>query len=121
MRLALVLALGLVASTAQASIKETCSAKQNDKQAYANCIDAERKRAANTLRDLDPQIMKALNIQTQASGHTKKLDAYRKEQAMHVRARSRLCNIQSEIERAICEGDMDNAQIKALQKYLKDE
>jgi hypothetical protein len=121
MRVALAFALVLVASAAQASIKETCSAKQDDREAYANCIDAERKRAANTLRDLDPQITQVLNAHTQASGSTKRLDAYRKAQAIHVRKRNRACNQADEIDRAICEGDMDNAQIRALQKYLKDE
>jgi hypothetical protein len=119
MRLALALALALVASTAQASIKEACSAKQADKAAYASCIDAERKRAANTLRDLDPQIVQVLNAHTQARGNTNRLDAYRKAQAMHVRQRNRACTQQNEIALAICEGDIDNAQIRALQKYLK--
>jgi uncharacterized protein YecT (DUF1311 family) len=121
MRLALALALVFAASAAQASIKEACSGKAGDKQAYANCIDAEHKRAANTLRDLDPQIMKALNAHTQASGSTNRLDAYRKAQATHVRKRSRTCTQQNEISLAVCEGDMDNAQIRALQKYLKEE
>ena len=121
MRLALALALALVASTAQASIKEACSAKQGDKEAYASCIDAERKRAANTLRAMDSQIMQTLNAHTQSTGSTKRLDNYRKAQVSHVRKRNRTCIQQNEIELVTCEGDMDNAQIKALQKYLKDE
>ena len=121
MRLPLALAFLLVASTAQASTKEACSAKQGNTETYASCIDAERKRAANTLRDLDPQIMQVLNAHTRSSGSTERLDAYRESQAAHVRKRNRACTQQNEIERAICEGDMDNAQVRALQKYLKEE
>ena len=122
-RLVFLLALSLAATTSiaasQASIKQACSAKQDNKEAYASCIDTERKRAANTLRDLDPQIMEALNTETKVTGSTKRLDAYRSSQVRHVRQRNRTCKQQNDIERGICEGDMDNAQIRALQKYIK--
>ena len=121
MRLAFLLALSLLAAPASASIKQTCSNKQSDPQAYANCIDVERKRAANTMRDMDPEIMQALHAHSKKSGSTKRLDAYRKSQAEHVRKRKNNCRQQDEIARNICEGDMDNAQIRSLQKYLEEE
>ncbi len=120
MRLVFLLAFSLITSTAHASIKQICSGKQKDPEAYATCIDVERKRAANTLRDMDPQIMQILHADSKKSGNTKRMDAYRKSQAEHVRKRHGKCRQQDEIARNICEGDMDNVQIRSLQKYLEE-
>ncbi len=120
MRLVFLLAFSLIASAAHASIEQVCSAKQNDSGAYANCIDVERKRAANTLRELDSQIMQVLHADSKKSGNTKRPDAYRKSQVEHVRKRRGSCKQQDEIKRNICEGDMDNVQIQSLQKYLEE-
>ena len=121
MRPVYLLALSLmISSAAHAGIKQACSGKQSNSETYATCIDIERKRAANTLRDLDPKIMQVMHADSKKSGNTNRLDAYRKSQVEHVRKRQNNCRQQDPIARNICEGDMDNVQIRSLQKYLEE-
>ena len=120
MRTTLFSILILIAATANAGTLEKCQAKEKSVDGVQSCIDTERSRSANRLRELDPVVLDAIHKETSGARHKALLREYRTAQAHHVRERKTACHKQAAgNERNACEADMNYAHIDQLTRFLK--
>jgi hypothetical protein len=115
---ALLLLLCLTAPLAHAATLESCSQKEKDIGGIRLCVEAERTRAANLLRETNLATQDAVNQKTKTDGRRTALRDFRATQAGHVRTRAGLCRAQADgVDRQACEADADLKQVEHL-KHL---
>ena len=105
---------------AHAGAFELCTQKNVQPSALRSCVEGERNRAANLLREANQSTLTAVNQKVRSAGHRTDLRAFRTSQSHHVRARAAQCRrFAGELERIGCEADADFAQIARLQKMAE--
>ena len=108
------------AATANGAALEKCQAKEKNPAGVQSCIEAERSRSANRLRELDPVVINAIHKEANRAHQKALLREYRAAQAHHVRERKATCHKQAEgNERTACEADMNFAHIDQLARFLQ--
>ena len=108
----------LTAGAASAASLEKCQGKEKNPGGIRSCVEAERSRSANRLRELDPIILDAIRKETDRKRQRALLREYRAAQAHHVRERKAACHQQAEgNERTACEADMNFAHIEQLTRF----
>ena len=107
-------------TTAGAATLEKCQSQERNASGIQSCIEAERDRSANRLRELGPVVLDAIHKETDRVRQRALLREYRGAQAHHVRERMAACRKQAEgNERTACEADMDYAHIDRLTRFLQ--
>ena len=105
---------------AHAGALDTCTQKDAQPSAVRSCVEGERNRAANLLREANQSTLSAVNQKVRSAGHRSDLRSFRLSQSHHVRARAAQCSkVAGELDRIGCEADADFAQIVRLQKMAE--
>lgn len=116
-RLGASLLLTSAAVWAQAGTLDTCTQKEAQPQALRSCVESERNRAANLLREANQSTLAAVNQKVREAGHKSDLRSFRLSQSQHVRVRAVQCRKElAEMARIACEADADFAQITHLKQ-----
>lgn len=120
MRTGLLLALMMVAAMAGAGTLEKCKSAEKTPDDIHSCIEIERSRSVNNLRDFDPEARAALNRKTPAALRNALLQEYQAAQAQHVRKRSATCGKKKAGDAQLaCEADMNAAHLEQLVRFTK--
>ena len=111
--------LGLAPPLAQATTLQTCTQKYPQPSALRGCIESERNRAANQLREANRATLAVVNQQVNSDVRKSALRSFRMTQAQHVRARAAQCPGKAmALDRLGCEADSDFAQIAHLKQLV---
>lgn len=120
MRSAGLLLLLLVAISAKAGTLEVCQKKSADTEKLRACVQAERVKSTNQLRQASIAARNAVNGKTREESDKSLLRTYRNLEARHVRERSTNCRQYAEgAERTACEADMNKTQIEQLTRFIE--
>ncbi len=102
---------------AQAGAFDTCTQKDAQPQALRTCVEGERNRAANLLREANQSTLAAVNQKVRDAGHKADLRSFRVSQSQHVRHRATQCRkVAGDLAGIGCEADADFAQIAHLKQ-----
>ena len=113
---ALLLILALSAPLVHATTIDTCVHQEKEMRALKLCVEAERNRAANHLREANQLTLTAVNQKTKTDGRKTTLREFRSSQARHVRTRAAQCRQPIDVNRIGCEADADFGQIERLKQ-----
>jgi hypothetical protein len=113
----LLLIASAATSLSYAGSFDKCQQKEKDATGLRTCIEAERRHAANMLRDQNTAVLNVVEKK-----HDKaQLNRFRAAQANHLRNRKKTCGKEpSKNEQVACEADMDYAHIEQLKRYTQD-
>ncbi|MDP9109289.1 MAG: hypothetical protein M3N23_09510 [Pseudomonadota bacterium] len=111
------LAAPFVAPSASAGTLFTCTQADPQPAALRACVEDQRRRAANQLRETSQSTLVAVNQQTRSEGRRSALRTFRQSQSRHVRWRQSQCHREADdVARSACEADADFAQVARLQQ-----
>jgi hypothetical protein len=121
MRWTLLLIL-LAASIAHAGTLEICARKEKTEAGLASCVEAQRKRTANLLRNLNATVLDAVTRQAKENGNKTPLIEYQAAQGRHLRNLTATCGgLPAGNERTGCEADLTYAHMENLHRFLQKE
>jgi hypothetical protein len=116
----LLVLMAMVVSTANADTLEICGRKEKTDEGLASCVEAQRKRTANLLRNLNATVLETLTRQAQENGDKSKLREYQVSQSLHVRNLTTTCGkLTVRNERMSCEADLTYAHMENLHRFLR--
>ncbi len=114
------LCLSFLSSAAYAGALEKCQQTEKEASSLRICIEAERNRAANKLRAMNPVAMKAIEKIAKDTDDRALPRKFSAQQAQHVRNRKSLCGQKpTPNEKVACEADMDTAHAELLARHTK--
>lgn len=112
------LSMLLMALAAQAGTLDQCRQKAADNDGVRSCVEAEKFRSNNQLRETGLAAQASVKEQIQAGGPKSLAKELRSMQAHHVRDRAAACRKQAGAqEKAACEADMNFAQVERLARF----
>lgn len=111
-------ALAGMALSVQADTLAQCAASEHGEAAMHACVEAERNRSFNQLRQESLRIQEALRGQVREDGRQTVLKRFQSAQARHVRERRRVCSRQTILlHRMACEAQQNFSHIDRLQGF----